>query len=94
MITKPNQQLNDCRDFVDAGLCVIPLRLDGSKASTVSWKQYQDRKPTDAEIDDWFSRPAGVAVVCGAVSGGWKSWILTRTPKSFFLHGRQWSIQF
>ncbi len=71
MIIQTNQQLNNCHDFADAGLCLVPLRLDGSKAPSIPrWKQLQNRKPADAEIDNWFARPAGVAVVCGQVSGG------------------------
>lgn len=62
--------LSDCNDFLASGLCVIPLRLDGSKAPTVRWKEYQTRLPSQGEIETWFTSSAGVAVVCGVVSGG------------------------
>lgn len=53
------------------GCCVIPIRLDGSKAPAIpKWQEYQQRKPTDQEIDRWFCRPAGIGIVCGKTSGG------------------------
>jgi hypothetical protein len=62
------------RSYVAAGLSVIPVRADGTKAPALaSWKDYQSRPPTDAELERWFtprgSFASGVAVVCGAVSG-------------------------
>lgn len=59
------------RHYVAAGLSVIPVRADGSKAASVKWAEFQERKPTDAELVDWFKphRAVGVAVVCGKVSG-------------------------
>jgi putative DNA primase/helicase len=56
-----------------AGLSVVPVRRDGSKAPALaSWKEYQARRPTEAECRAWWDRPdpPGVGVVCGAVSGG------------------------
>jgi putative DNA primase/helicase len=60
------------RAYVAAGLSVIPIKLDTSKAPAVgAWKPYQERRPTDAELVDWFGRrrPLGIATVGGAVSG-------------------------
>jgi putative DNA primase/helicase len=53
-----------------AGLTLIPIRDDGSKAPAVEWKQYRERKPTDAELRQWFAHCDGIALVCGAASGG------------------------
>jgi len=37
--------------YVDAGLSVIPVRADGSKAPAIgSWKQFQERRPTAEEL--------------------------------------------
>ncbi|MEZ6081623.1 MAG: bifunctional DNA primase/polymerase [Pirellulaceae bacterium] len=61
------------RKYRDAGLSVIPLRLDGSKAPSItSWIPYRERLPTDAELGSWFSHPdaAAVGLVCGWTSGG------------------------
>lgn len=61
-------------DFANAGLAVIPIRADGSKAPAISgWKSYQQEPPTEQQLRAWFSgqhRNAGAAVICGAVSGG------------------------
>ncbi|WP_329292898.1 bifunctional DNA primase/polymerase [Streptomyces pseudovenezuelae] len=60
------------RELDDAGLCVLPIRADGSKAPDVrSWTGYKVQRSTPAEHDQWFGggRPRGIAVVYGAVSG-------------------------
>lgn len=60
------------RELHDAGLCVIPIKADGSKAAALrSWSPYKVQRSTPAEHDEWFGgdRQAGVAVVYGAVSG-------------------------
>lgn len=60
------------RRWHDAGLCVIPIRADGSKAPDVSaWKQFQERRPTPEEITGWWGNGTarGIAVVWGAISG-------------------------
>lgn len=63
--------LDIARGYVAAGLSVIPIRPDGSKAPAVaSWRQYQHRLPTDAELHLWFAAGRnGIAVLCGKVSG-------------------------
>lgn len=62
------------RHYVAAGLSVIPVRADGSKAPALKAgevEQYRERFPTPTEIEAWFapSRPVGLAVVCGKISG-------------------------
>lgn len=66
--------LEAARRYVAAGLSVIPVRADGSKAPKLSRgevEQYRERMPTDAELQKWFSPdlPVGLAVVCGKISG-------------------------
>jgi putative DNA primase/helicase len=57
--------------YLDAGFSVIPIRCDGSKGPAVaSWKTYQTARPTIEEARDWDLHHRGVAVICGAVSGG------------------------
>ncbi|MEV6420614.1 hypothetical protein [Streptomyces sp. NPDC051662] len=56
----------------DAGLCVLPIKADGSKAADVrSWKPYKVTRSTEAEHDQWFGdgRRQGIATVYGGVSG-------------------------
>ncbi len=52
-----------------AGLSVIPVKTDGSKASLIAWKDYQSRLMTDEEAEFLFRAPCGLATVAGAVSG-------------------------
>jgi putative DNA primase/helicase len=61
------------RAYVRAGLSVLPVRSDGSKApATPKWKDYQYRLPTEAEIEEWFGKGqrTGIGIISGAVSGG------------------------
>ncbi|MFJ3826208.1 bifunctional DNA primase/polymerase [Streptomyces nodosus] len=59
------------RELHDAGLCVLPIKADGTKKPAVSWLQHKVTRSTPADHDAWFSgdRPRGIAVVYGAVSG-------------------------
>ncbi|MCS7466409.1 bifunctional DNA primase/polymerase [Stieleria sp. ICT_E10.1] len=68
-------------DFVRAGISVIPLALGGSKAPAANlllgppgksgtWKPYQYRLATAAEMWHWTQHPVGIGLVCGVVSGG------------------------
>lgn len=53
-----------------AGMSVIPVRADGSKAPAVDWKPYTQTAATVEQIRAWFhSGNYGLGVVCGAVSG-------------------------
>ena len=55
--------------YLEQGLSVIPIKFK-SKEPLVSWKEYQNRKPTEEEIKKWFSEGfKNIAIVCGAVSG-------------------------
>jgi hypothetical protein len=56
----------------DAGLSLIPVKTDGSKAAALpSWKIYQKRLPNDSELRQWFGNGArpGIAIIGGKVSG-------------------------
>ncbi|MGH0035323.1 MAG: phage/plasmid primase, P4 family [Myxococcota bacterium] len=55
-----------------AGLCVVPIKPDGSKRPDLgSWKFYQEHRPSSADVDRWFSvNRSGLGIICGAVSGG------------------------
>jgi energy-coupling factor transporter ATP-binding protein EcfA2 len=65
-------RLSLSRSFAAAGLSVVPIRSDGSKAAAVKWEAYQKQPPTDAELSRWFGNGSryGLAVVHGKVSGG------------------------
>ena len=56
--------------YLKAGLSVIPIRGDGSKAAVVRWSDYQKRPATEDELRRWFiADNVGIGVVYGAVSG-------------------------
>jgi putative DNA primase/helicase len=60
------------RKYVAAGVSVIPVQADGSKAPLLAgWREYAKRLPTDAELVTWFGgdRKVGIGVVMGAASG-------------------------
>lgn len=55
-----------------AGCSVIPIRTDGSKRPWFSWRVYQETPAEKIAVRHWFERQyadAGVAVICGQVSG-------------------------
>jgi putative DNA primase/helicase len=54
-----------------AGLGVIPVRPDGSKAPALPrGHPYLYQRPTEADVHRWFSTSRnGIAIACGAVSG-------------------------
>lgn len=63
--------LDVAQEYLAAGLSVIPIRADGSKAPTKSWREFQDRLPTDDELRrNFLADNIGLAIVHGAVSGG------------------------
>ena len=54
------------------GCSVIPIKTDGTKSPSVAWKLYQKTAADSATVKNWFEQlwpHAGVAVVCGQVSG-------------------------
>src|SRR5262245_27659428 len=69
--------LQKALDYHRAGLCVLRIRRDGSKApAEITWPDKDEagkpRRPTEAEIIARFGGPAkrrpGVAIACGTVS--------------------------
>ncbi len=57
--------------YLKAGLSVIPIKADGSKAPAMSWKAFQSQLPSATELKSFFpeSTTLGIAIVAGAVSG-------------------------
>jgi hypothetical protein len=80
-----NPLAEQARAMVRAGLSIIPISADGSKAPAWNvlpqepdgdrfkhvWKPFQDRIADPDEVDKWFGNgtPRGIAVVGGTVSG-------------------------
>ena len=58
------------KSYAGLGLSVIPIKAQ-SKQSLVTWKSYQSEPPSIDQVQAWWdqSPEAGVAIVCGQVSG-------------------------
>lgn len=79
--------LEQARAYVAAGISVAPLRLDGSKATTIQWGHLRDRLATDEELVKWFTAGrAGIAALCGKASGGLE--VLDHDGDGFFVRWR------
>ena len=57
---------------IEAGISVIPIRTDGSKAAAVEWSSYQKQRADAETVQSWFGNGhcLGVAAIGGEVSGG------------------------
>ncbi len=64
-----NSKKKQALQLLREGYSVIPVR---NKRSLFSWKEFQEHRPTKAQVESWWSRypNADVAIVCGKVSGG------------------------
>lgn len=63
--------IDTARAYVAAGLSVIPIKTDGSKAPDLpAWRDYMHRLPTDQELTDWFGGELrGIGIIGGEISG-------------------------
>lgn len=59
----------DARAYAARGWSVLPVK---GKRAACPWRALQSRPATDADLRRWFSdtQITGLAVICGAVSGG------------------------
>ena len=62
--------LNHALKYLSLGYSVIPLR-PGSKEPLISWKEYQSRKASEAEVREWFQKwpNANIGITTGNLSG-------------------------
>jgi hypothetical protein len=72
-IAKPRSSTAKIREAalaaLEAGLCPVPPRMDGSKAPIGDWGQYQQERPSHQQIESWYGSNTGVGLVCGKISG-------------------------
>jgi hypothetical protein len=62
--------MNEPRQYLAAGLSVLPADRTAKHPSVASWKEFQGRLPTEQEVDSWFrASDDAVCVICGKVSG-------------------------
>ena len=56
--------------FLAAGLSVLPAKRERKCPAIGSWKTYQDRLPSQMEVETWFANAHdALCLVCGKVSG-------------------------
>lgn len=71
-VQDPPNVANIAYQWWQGGCSVIPIRTDGTKSPVMPWKRYQQDRPTETEVRTWWEQQyprAGVALICGAVSG-------------------------
>jgi len=63
-------QLAAALSYLEAGLSIIPTKCE-DKRPCILWKEFQTRCATKSEVERWYQAypDAGVAIVCGAISG-------------------------
>jgi hypothetical protein len=65
-----NAILREAQRLVAAGLSLIPIKTDGSKAPAIEWKAYQTQRATPDELRTWFTAGRyGIGILGGAISG-------------------------
>ena len=69
--TNGNSMLEAALRYEARGWSVIPIEPRGKRPRLASWKPYQERRATAAEIREWWREcpNANVGIVTGAVSG-------------------------
>lgn len=57
-------------EYIERGLSVVPIK-PGTKEAYCAWKEYQNRVPTETEIETWFNKwpDAQLALITGQISG-------------------------
>lgn len=62
--------LNQALEYLEFGFSIIPVGRD-KKPLVKSWTEYQNRKPTEDEVRQWWFEfePSGVAIITGKISG-------------------------
>lgn len=95
MTDESTDVLETARAYVAAGLSVIRVRANGSKAPLdPGWRAYSDRRPTDDELLAWFTPDVvcGIGIPGGLASGNlavldfetwpvYERWLRSLTPE-------------
>jgi len=78
------------------GFCVIPIPLadhllDG-KTPVIWWREFQQRRPTENELREWFGgEPKNLAIVTGAISGVVVVDLDADAARQWWIHHRPYS---
>lgn len=64
--------LHTALQYLNAGLCIIPVRPADKKPAISGWKPFQERRPSEDTVREWFTDDGhtGLAILGGRVSGG------------------------
>lgn len=62
--------IENATHYLNAELSVLPAKRADKRPCIGSWKQYQQRLPTQTELEAWFSNPQdGICIITGQISG-------------------------
>lgn len=63
-------KLDAAHEYLERGWSIIPIKPEG-KRPAIAWKEYQERQPTEEEIEEWWTKwpDYDIALVTGAISG-------------------------
>ncbi|MBI1338290.1 MAG: AAA family ATPase [Phycisphaera sp.] len=68
-MTDRSSILDAAEAYLSAGLCVLPAIRAEKRPDVGRWKQYQQRRPTPAELSAWMTNSQdAVCILCGVVS--------------------------
>ena len=82
--------------YLRAGLCVLPAIAGEKRPALAGWKQYQQRLPTEQQVQTWFADGSATCLLTGAVSGNlelidfdgeaelydrWRAMVATQLPE-------------
>jgi len=72
-IDRPNLNIlvtfEDAKKLADKGFSVIPIKAREKVPSVSSWREFQQRKPTEEELYAWFNPgDKNIGIICGRVS--------------------------
>ncbi len=63
---------DEAEKLLQQGICVIPILKGNKNPSLPEWKKYEDTRPTEEELVEWFWESDNqIAIVTGLVSGGY-----------------------
>jgi len=61
--------IETARAYLGAGLCPLPAILAEKRPALSAWKQYQRRRPTEHQLQNWFTDSQPICLLTGSVSG-------------------------
>lgn len=66
-----NTMLNQAKNYLARGFSVIPLKIKDKRPAIDSWKMFQERRPSEEELEQWFGNGTenNIGIVCGKISG-------------------------